>query len=153
MVWIVSNLFRLIMTWRNYGASLIVISDIESSNNCHGWESVNDSLKMLRLTKTQIKSFQHAKAGCFKKLDRGVCDYLTEKWNKEMPITGADFLLKALEITKELNMPTVEFKVCVNDWSAEMDSASVAGLLAQRFLSDFREKLLILIESWFSLRW
>ncbi len=42
-------------------------------------------------------------------------DYLTEKWNEEMPITGADIQLKALEITKELNIPTIEFKVCVND--------------------------------------
>ena len=34
---------------------------------------------------------------------------------KKMPITGADIQLKALEITKELNIPTIEFKVCVND--------------------------------------
>lgn len=40
---------------------------------------------------------------------------MAEKRNEEMPITGADSLLKALEITKELNTPTVEFKVCVND--------------------------------------
>lgn len=32
-----------------------------------------------------------------------------------MPVTGADTLWKALEITKELNTPTVRFKVCVND--------------------------------------
>lgn len=33
----------------------------------------------------------------------------------EMPITGADIWLKALETTKELNIPTTEFKACAND--------------------------------------
>lgn len=72
--------------------------------------------------------------GRFQEADRSACEYLSEKRNEEMPLTGADIQLKALEITKELNIPTTEFKVCVTDWCAEMDCASVARLLAQNFL-------------------
>lgn len=70
--------------------------------------------KMANL-KRHAKSFQHPKTGRFQEADRSACEYLSEKRNEEMPLTGADIQLKALEITKELNIPTTEFKVCVTD--------------------------------------
>lgn len=68
---------------------------------------LNDSGKKAR----SHKIFPTSKIGCFYKLDKCV----TEKWNEEMPITRADIQLKALEITKELNIAATKFKVCVND--------------------------------------
>lgn len=62
-----------------------------------------------------MKSFQHSKKECFQQLDGKVCKDLSAKRNEELPITRADIQLKALEITKELNIPTAEFKVCVSD--------------------------------------
>lgn len=67
------------------------------------------------MLKIHAKSFQHPKTGRFQEADRTACEYLSEKRNEEMPLTGADIQLKALEITKELNIPTTEFKVCVTD--------------------------------------
>lgn len=64
------------------------------------------------MLKIHAKSFQHPKTGRFQEADRSACEYLSEKRNEEMPLTGADIQLKALEITKELNIPTTEFKVC-----------------------------------------
>lgn len=58
------------------------------------------------------KSFQHPKLAAFISL---TVKCVTEKWNEEMPITRADIQLKALEITKELNIAATKFKVCVND--------------------------------------
>lgn len=54
---------------------------------------------------------------------------VTERWDEE--ITGADFPLRALEITKEPNAPAVEFKACVNaplqDFSPSVSSQTSEG--------------------------
>lgn len=54
---------------------------------------------------------------------------VTERWDEE--ITGADFPLRALEITKEPNAPAVEFKASVNaplqDFSPSVSSQTSEG--------------------------
>ena len=59
---------------------------------------------------SQRKAFRGPQSGRFQELERRVCTYVDEKRKDGMPISRAVIQLKALEIAKELNIPTADFK-------------------------------------------
>ena len=102
---------------RSYDANvkIMVINEAESSNNCRAakrydvtecnvrrWRAQKDRLKNAN---SQRKAYHGPQSGRFQEINRRVCEYVTEKRNDGMPITRAVIQLKALEITKELNIP------------------------------------------------
>ncbi|KAM3612363.1 uncharacterized protein V6R79_007521 [Siganus canaliculatus] len=108
---------------------MMVINEAESSNNCKAavkygvtkcnvrrWRAPKDRLKNAH---SQRKAFRGPQSGCFQELERRVCAYMDKKQKDGMPISRAVLQLKAVEIPKELNIPTADFKAslswCKND--------------------------------------
>uniref|UniRef100_A0AAQ5X707 HTH CENPB-type domain-containing protein n=1 Tax=Amphiprion ocellaris TaxID=80972 RepID=A0AAQ5X707_AMPOC len=135
---------------------MMVINEAESSNNCKAavkygvtecnvrrWRAQKDHLKNAH---SQRKAFRGPQSGRFQELDRRVCAYVDEKRKDGMPISRAVIQLKAMEIAKELNIPTADFKASLG-WCKRMMRRNGLTLrrrtsLAQRLPSDFGEKLL-----------
>lgn len=136
---------------------MMVINEAESSNNCKAavkygvtecnvrrWRAQKDRLKNAH---SQRKAFRGPQSGRFQELDRRVCAYVDEKRKDGMPISRAVIQLKAVEIAKELNIPTADFKASLG-WCKRMMRRNGLTLrrrtsLAQRLPSDFGEKLLL----------
>uniref|UniRef100_A0A668A962 HTH CENPB-type domain-containing protein n=1 Tax=Myripristis murdjan TaxID=586833 RepID=A0A668A962_9TELE len=135
---------------------MMVINEAESSNNCKAavkygvtecnvrrWRAQKDHLKNAH---SQRKAFRGPQSGRFQELDRRVCAYVDERRKDGMPISRAVIQLKAVEIAKELNIPTADFKASLG-WCKRMMRRNGLTLrrrtsLAQRLPSDFGEKLL-----------
>uniref|UniRef100_A0A3B3R247 HTH CENPB-type domain-containing protein n=1 Tax=Paramormyrops kingsleyae TaxID=1676925 RepID=A0A3B3R247_9TELE len=149
--------------WSSKGGSIydsnfkiIVVNAAESSSNSQAarkyevtecnvrqWRAQKERLKNAN---SQRKSFRGPQCGRFQEIDRRVCKYVTEKCKDGMPITRAIIQLKALEIAKELNIPTNEFKASLG-WCKRMMRRNGLSLrrrtsLAQGLPTDFEEKLL-----------
>lgn len=91
------------------------------------------------------KPFRGPQTGHFREIDRRVCEYVVEKRNEGLPITRAVIQVKALEIARELHIPSTEFKASLG-WCRRMMQRNGLCLrrrtsLAQRLPSDFTEKL------------
>ncbi|XP_046899803.1 zinc finger protein 3-like [Hypomesus transpacificus] len=138
---------------RSYDASfkIVVINAAESSDNSraakeHGvtecnvrrWRTQKDRLKNAN---SQRKSDRGPQSGRFQEIDRRVCDYLTEKQDDGMPITRAVIQLKALEIAKELNIPTTDFNASYGWCRRMIQRNGLAQQLGPSLHSDSREKL------------
>ena len=138
---------------RSYEASfkIVVINAAESSDNSraatqHGvtecnvrrWRTQKDRLKNAN---SQRKSDRGPQSGRFQEIDRRVCDYLTEKQDDGMPITRAVIQLKALEIAKELNIPTTDFNASYGWCRRMIQRNGLAQQLGPSLHSDSREKL------------
>lgn len=111
--------------------------------NVQRWEAQKDCLKNAN---SQRKSYCGPQSGRSQEIDRRVCEYTTEKRNDGMPITRAIIQLKALEIAKELKIPTTDFKASLG-WCGRMMrhnelSSRCRTSLARHLPSDVREKLL-----------
>ncbi|XP_057692639.1 zinc finger protein 649-like [Corythoichthys intestinalis] len=135
---------------------MMVINEAESSNNCKAavkygvrecnvrrWRTQKDHLKNAH---GQRKAFRGPQSGRFQELEWRVCAYVDEKRKDGMPISRAAIQLKAVEIAKELNIPTGDFKASLG-WCNRMMRRNGLTLrrrtsLAQRLPSDFGEKLL-----------
>uniref|UniRef100_A0A8C9ZJZ3 Pogo transposable element derived with KRAB domain n=1 Tax=Sander lucioperca TaxID=283035 RepID=A0A8C9ZJZ3_SANLU len=135
---------------------LMVVNEAESSNNCKAakkfgvtecnvrrWRAQKERLKN---TNSQRKAFRGPQSGKFAELDDRIYEYVIEKHRDAMPITREIIRLRALELAKELNIPTNEFKAGTG-WCTRMMRRKGLTLrrrtsLAQRLPSDFEEKLL-----------
>uniref|UniRef100_A0A3Q2X9R6 Pogo transposable element derived with KRAB domain n=2 Tax=Hippocampus comes TaxID=109280 RepID=A0A3Q2X9R6_HIPCM len=135
---------------------MMVINEAESSNNCKAavkygvtecnvrrWRAQKDDFKNAH---GQRKAFRGPRSGRFQELDRRVCAYVDEKRKNGMPISRAFIRLTAVEIAKELNIPTADFKASLG-WCRRMMRRNGLTLRrrtspAQRLPSDFEEKLL-----------
>uniref|UniRef100_A0A674MXE7 HTH CENPB-type domain-containing protein n=1 Tax=Takifugu rubripes TaxID=31033 RepID=A0A674MXE7_TAKRU len=142
---------------RSYDANfkILVINEAESSNNCKAavkygvtecnvrrWRAQKDGLKNAH---SQRKAFRGPQSGRFQELDGRVCAYVDEKRKDGMPISRAVIQLKAVEIAKELNIPTAEFRASLGWWK-RMTRRNGLMLrrrtsLAQRLPSDSGELL------------
>uniref|UniRef100_A0A8C6PX15 HTH CENPB-type domain-containing protein n=1 Tax=Nothobranchius furzeri TaxID=105023 RepID=A0A8C6PX15_NOTFU len=134
---------------------MMVVNAAEATNNCQAarkygvtecnvrrWRIQKDRLKNAN---SKRKAFRGPQRGRFQEIDRRVCEFVTEKRNEGLPITRAIIQLKALNIAKELNIPTTEFKASTG-WCIRMMRRSGLALrrrtsLAQHLPSDFAEKL------------
>uniref|UniRef100_A0A8C9YTA0 HTH CENPB-type domain-containing protein n=1 Tax=Sander lucioperca TaxID=283035 RepID=A0A8C9YTA0_SANLU len=111
--------------------------------NVRRWRTQKERLKN---TNSQRKAFRGPQSGKFAELDDRIYEYVVEKRRDGMPITREIIRLRALELAKELNILTNEFKASTG-WCTRMMRRK--GLtprcrtsLAQRLPSDFEEKLL-----------
>uniref|UniRef100_A0A674N661 HTH CENPB-type domain-containing protein n=1 Tax=Takifugu rubripes TaxID=31033 RepID=A0A674N661_TAKRU len=106
---------------RSYDANfkILVINEAESSNNCKAAVKYaqKDGLKNAH---SQRKAFRGPQSGRFQELDRRVCAYVDEKRKDGMPISRAVIQLKVVEIAKELNIPTAEFRASLDWWKRMM---------------------------------
>uniref|UniRef100_A0A674NL54 HTH CENPB-type domain-containing protein n=1 Tax=Takifugu rubripes TaxID=31033 RepID=A0A674NL54_TAKRU len=142
---------------RSYDANfkMMVINEAESSNNCKAavkygvtecnvrrWRAQKDGLKNAH---SQRKAFRGPQSGRFQELDRRVCAYVDEKRKDGMPISRAVIQLKAVEIARELNIPTAEFRASLGWWKRMMRRNGLTlrrrTSLAQRLPSDSGELL------------
>uniref|UniRef100_A0A1A7X7M9 HTH CENPB-type domain-containing protein n=1 Tax=Iconisemion striatum TaxID=60296 RepID=A0A1A7X7M9_9TELE len=107
----------------------MVVNAAEASNNCQAtrkygvsecnirrWRVQRDRL---RNANSKRKAFRGPQSSRFPEIDRRVCEFVTEKRDGGMPITRAIIQLKALDITKELNIPPPEFKASIG-WCRRM---------------------------------
>uniref|UniRef100_A0A8D0D2D7 HTH CENPB-type domain-containing protein n=1 Tax=Sander lucioperca TaxID=283035 RepID=A0A8D0D2D7_SANLU len=108
---------------------LMVVNEAESSNNrkaakkfgvteCNvrRWRAQKERLKN---TNSQRKAFRGPQSGKFAELDDRIYEYVIEKRQDAMPITREIIRLRALELAKELNIPTNEFKASTG-WCTRM---------------------------------
>ncbi|XP_041642746.1 zinc finger protein 774-like [Cheilinus undulatus] len=111
---------------RSYDASfkMMVINAAESLNNnrqtakkygiseCHvrRWRAQKE---LLQTADSQRKAYRGPKSGRFREIDQRVCEYFREKQTEGMPLSRAVLKLKALQIAKELNIPSTDFTASI----------------------------------------
>ena len=142
---------------RSYDANfkIMVVNAAEASNNCQAakkygvtecnvrrWRVQKDRL---RNADSKRKAYRGPQSGRFQEIDRRVCEFVIEKRDKGMRISRAIIQLKALDIAKELDIPTTEFKASIG-WSNRMMRRSGLALrrrtsIAQHLPSGFEEEL------------
>ena len=99
---------------------MTVINEADSSNNYKAavkygvtecnvrrWRAQKDHLKNAH---SRRKAFRGPQSGRFQEIDGRVRAYVDEKRKDGMSISRAVIQLKAVEIAKELNTPTTDFK-------------------------------------------